>query len=210
MVDRVTPVAARIGAINTVVVTADGLLGDNTDGYGFMASLAAGAPGWRASNGPAVLLGAGGAARAIAVALIDAGAPELRLVNRTQERAEALAGQLADTARQHGAALAVLPWLDGAALAGASLLVNTTSLGMTGQPPLEIDLQGLPRAALVTDIVYSPLETGLLAAARASGHAVVDGLGMLLHQARPGFRAWFGVEPEVSEALRASVLAGLG
>src|SRR5918996_1013713 len=107
------------------------------------------APCRRAADGPAVLLGAGGAARAIAVALIDAGAPELRLVNRTPARAEALAGQLADTARQHGAALAVLPWHDGAALSGALLLVNTTSLGMTGQPPLEIDLQGLPRAALV-------------------------------------------------------------
>lgn len=210
VVDRITPAAARIGAVNTVIVGPDGLLGDNTDGYGFMASLAAGALGWRASDGPAVLLGAGGAARAIAVALIDAGAPELRLVNRTLERAEALAGQLADSARQRGTALAVLPWQDRDALAGASLLVNTTSLGMTGQPPLEVDLEKLPRAALVTDIVYNPLETGLLAAARARGHAVVDGLGMLLHQARPGFRAWFGVEPEVSEALRATVLAGLG
>jgi shikimate dehydrogenase len=210
VVDRITPAAARIGAVNTVVVTADGLLGENTDGYGFMENLAAGAPGWRPADGPAVLLGAGGAARAIAVALIDAGATELRLVNRTLARAEALADQLADAARQHGTALAVLPWRDGAALAGASLLVNTSSLGMTGQPPLEIDLQDLPRAALVTDIVYSPIETGLLAAARARGHAVVDGLGMLLHQARPGFRAWFGVDPEVSEALRATVLAGLG
>jgi shikimate dehydrogenase len=209
VVDRITPAAARIGAVNTVIVGPDGLLGDNTDGYGFMASLAAGAPGWRAWDGPAVLLGAGGAARAIAVALIDAGAPELRLVNRTQERTEALAGQIGDIAREHGAALAVLPWQHRDALVGASLLVNTTSLGMTGQPPLEIDLQGLPRAALVTDIVYSPLETGLLAAARARGHAVIDGLGMLLHQARPGFRAWFGVDPEVSEALRATVLAGL-
>jgi shikimate dehydrogenase len=210
MVDRATPVATRIGAVNTVVVTADGLLGDNTDGYGFMASLAAGATGWRAKDGPAVLLGAGGAARAIAVALIDAGAPELRVVNRTQERAEKLAGQLGDIAREHGAALTVLPWQDRNALAGASLLVNTTSLGMTGQPPLELDLQRLPRAALVTEIVYNPLETVLLAAARARGHAVVDGLGMLLHQARPGFRVWFGVDPEVSEELRTTVLAGLG
>jgi shikimate dehydrogenase len=210
LLDRITPAAARIGAVNTVMVTDDGLLGDNTDAYGFMENLAAGAPDWRATDGPAVLLGAGGAARAIATALIDAGAPELRLVNRTLVRAHALADQLADTARQHGTALAVVPWQDEAALTGASLLVNTTSLGMTGQPPLEVDLAALPAAALVTDIVYSPLETGLLAAARASGHAVVDGLGMLLHQARPGFRAWFGVEPEVSEALRASVLAGLG
>jgi shikimate dehydrogenase len=104
----------------------------------------------------------------------------------------------------------VLRWQDKDALFGASLLVNTTSLGMTGQPPLEIDLAPLPARALVTDIVYSPLETGLLAMARARGHAVVDGLGMLLHQGRPGFRAWFGVDPEVSDALRATVLAGLG
>ncbi len=209
LVDRITPAAARIGAVNTVIVGQDGLLGDNTDGYGFMQSLAAGAPGWQAAAGPAVLLGAGGAARAIAVALIDAGTPELRLVNRTLARAEALAAELADAARERGAALTVLPWQDRDALAGAMLLVNTTSLGMAGQPPLEVDLAALPAAALVTDIVYSPLETGLLAAARARGHAVVDGLGMLLHQARPGFRAWFGVDPEVTDALRATVLAGL-
>ena len=175
-----------------------------------MASLAAGAPDWRAAEGPAVLLGAGGAARAIAVALIDAGAPELRLVNRTLARAESLAAQLAAAARERGAALTALPWQDRKALSDASLLVNTTSLGMTGQPPLEVDLAPLPPEALVTDIVYSPLETGLLAAARTRGHAVVDGLGMLLHQARPGFRAWFGVDPKVDGALRATVLAGLG
>jgi shikimate dehydrogenase len=210
VVDQVTPTAGRIGAVNTVIVGTDGLLGDNTDGYGFMASLAAGAPDWRATDGPAVLLGAGGAARAIAVALIDAGASELRLVNRTRARAETLAEQLADPARDRGTVLTVLRWQDKDALFGASLLVNTTSLGMTGQPPLEIDLAPLPARTLVTDIVYSPLETGLLATARARGHAVVDGLGMLLHQARPGFRAWFGVDPEVSDALRATVLAGLG
>jgi shikimate dehydrogenase len=210
LVDRVTPAAARIGAINTVIVGQDGLLGDNTDGYGFMENLAAGAPGWQAAAGPAVLLGAGGAARAIAVALIDAETPELRLVNRTPARAEALAAQLADAARARGAALTVLPWQDHRALAGAALLVNTTSLGMSGQPALAIDLAALPAEALVTDIVYNPLETGLLAAARARGHAVVDGLGMLLHQARPGFRAWFGVDPEVTDAQRATVLAGLG
>jgi shikimate dehydrogenase len=210
VVDQVTPAAERIGAVNTVIVGPDGLLGDNTDGYGFMANLAAGAPDWRAADGPAVLLGAGGAARAIAVVLIDAGAPELRLVNRTRARAETLAEQLADPARERGTVLTVLRWQDKDALFGASLLVNTTSLGMTGQPPLEIDLAPLPARALVTDIVYSPLETGLLATARARGHAVVDGLGMLLHQARPGFHAWFGVDPEVSDALRATVLAGLG
>jgi shikimate dehydrogenase len=209
LVDRATAAAARIGAVNTVIVEQEGLLGDNTDGYGFMASLAADAPDWRPDAGPAALLGAGGAARAIAVALIEAGAPELRLVNRTRARAETLAAQLAELARERGTVLTALPWQEKRGLSGASLLVNTTSLGMTGQPALEIDLAPLPVAALVTDIVYHPLETGLLAAARARGHLVVDGLGMLLHQARPGFRAWFGVDPEVSEALRASVLAGL-
>jgi len=209
LVDRTTPAAARIGAVNTVIVEQESLLGDNTDGFGFMASLAAGAPDWRADAGPAVLLGAGGAARAIAVALIDAGALELRLVNRTRARAEALAAGLAEVARERGASLTVLPWQEPRALAGASLLVNTTSLGMTGQPALEIDLAALPAKALVTDIVYNPLETGLMAAARARGHRVVDGLGMLLHQARPGFRAWFGVDPEVTDELRATVLAGL-
>ncbi len=210
LVDKITPAAARIGAVNTVIVEQDSLIGDNTDGYGFMASLAAGAPEGRAGAGPAVLLGAGGAARAIAVALIDAGAPELRLVNRTAARAEMLAVALAALARERGTVLTALPWQDKPALAGASLLVNTTSLGMTGQPALTIDLAPLPLAALVADIVYNPLETGLLAAARARGHRVVDGLGMLLHQARPGFRAWFGIEPEVSDALRATVLAGFG
>jgi shikimate dehydrogenase len=209
LVDRATPAAARIGAVNTVIVEQEGLLGDNTDGYGFMASLAADAPDWRPDAGPAALLGAGGAARAIAVALIEAGAPELRLVNRTRARAETLAAQLAELAGERGTVLTALPWQEKRALAGASLLVNTTSLGMTGQPALAIDLAPLPVAALVADIVYTPLETGLLAAARARGHPVVDGLGMLLHQARPGFRAWFGVDPEVGEALRASVLAGL-
>jgi shikimate dehydrogenase len=209
VVDRITPTAARIGAINTVIVEPDGLLGDNTDGYGFMGNLAAGAPAWQVEAGPAVLLGAGGAARAIAVALIEAGAPERRLVNRTRAHAEALAEALGDAAGAQGTKLGVLPWQDGEALSGASLLVNSTSLGMSGQPPLEVDLTALPGTALVTDIVYNPLETGLLAAARARGHTVVDGLGMLLHQGRPGFRAWFGVDPEVTAELRATVLAGL-
>ena len=145
----------------------------------------------------------------IAVALIDAGVPELRLVNRTLARAQTLAAELEEAARERDATLSVLPWQDGTALAGGSLLVNTTSLGMTGQPPLQIDLAPLPAQALVTDIVYNPLETGLLAAARARGHVVVDGLGMLLHQARPGFRAWFGTDPQVTPDLRAFVAQGL-
>jgi shikimate dehydrogenase len=200
---KVTEAARRIGAVNTIVVTEDGKLeGSNSDASGFLAHLAASQPDFRPDSGPAVLLGAGGAARAIAVALLDAGAPELRLVNRTRERAEALAAAL-------GPRVSLIDWAErNAALAGAALLVNSTTLGMTGQPALDLDLAALPRAAVVYDIVYVPLETPLLAAARARGHPVVDGLGMLLHQARPGFACWFGREPEVDSALRDFVLAG--
>jgi shikimate dehydrogenase len=205
LVDEATPQALRVGAVNTVTVDQDGRLhGDNTDGSGFVASLREACPTWQAATGPAVLLGSGGAARAIATALLAAGAPELRLVNRTRARAQELGGALGDKTR-------VLDWGDWSrALAGTALLVNTSSLGMQGQPPLDVALDFLPPHALVTDVVYAPLETGLLAAARARGNPVVDGLGMLLHQARPGFRAWFGVEPEVTPELRAAVLAGLG
>jgi shikimate dehydrogenase len=202
--DRVSDEARRIGAVNTLVIDADGRLeGRNTDGFGFLANLRAALPAWSAEAGPAVLLGAGGAARAVAVALLDAGAPEIRLVNRSRARAERLAGDLADRR------LTVADWESrAAALAGVALLVNTTSLGMAGQPPLDLDLARLPQDAAVNDIVYVPLETPLLAAARARGHATVDGIGMLLHQARPGFDAWFGVLPEVSAGLRHYVLAG--
>jgi shikimate dehydrogenase len=203
VVDRTSHAARSIGAVNTIVVEGGELFGDNSDGFGFLANLEGGCAGWRAKTGPAVLLGAGGAARAVAVALLDAGAPELRLVNRTRSRAEALAGELS-------APVQVLGWQErDLALDGAALLVNTTSLGMTHQPPLEIALDALPQSALVTDIVYAPLETSLLAAARARGHPVVDGLGMLLHQGRPGFRAWFGVDPEVTHGLR-RVMLGAG
>jgi len=203
LVDRASEEAKRIGAVNTIVVDGDGgLEGRNTDGYGFLAHLKASAPGWRSASGPAVLLGAGGAARAIAVALIEAGVPELRLVNRTADRAAGLAKALSGN-------IAPVPWQDrNLALAGAALLVNSTTLGMVGQPPLDIDLSRLPRKAPVYDIVYAPLETPLLAAARARGHPCIDGIGMLLHQARPGFAAWFGVEPEVTAELRSFVLAG--
>lgn len=199
--DRVAESARRIGAVNTIVIDSEGRLeGRNTDGYGFLESLRARWPGWRATAGPAVLLGAGGAARAIAAALTDSGAPEIRLVNRTVERAERLAREL-------GGPVRVFAWAErAAALSAAALLVNTTTLGMSGQPPLDLDLDPLPPEAVVNDIVYAPLETALLAAARARGNPVVDGLGMLLHQARPGFAAWYGVEPEVTPALRAFVL----
>jgi shikimate dehydrogenase len=202
LVDEVSATARRIGAVNTIIVQEDGsLFGDNTDAFGFRAHLEAELPDrqW-AVAGPAVVLGAGGAARAVAVALLDMGFTTLRLVNRTAERAEALA----ETREGRAAAL---PWAErSAALAGAALLVNTTSLGMKGQPPLEIALDRLPGDALVTDIVYTPLETPLLAAARTRGHATVDGLGMLLHQGRPGFHACFGVDPEVTPALRRVML----
>jgi shikimate dehydrogenase len=203
LVDRTTAEATRIGAVNTIVVGEDGRLeGSNTDGYGFLAHLRASAPQWRAEREPVVLLGAGGAARAIAVALLDAGVPELRLVNRSLGRAVELAGALLDPR------IRPVSWHErAAALAGASLLVNSTSLGMSGQPALDLDLEPLPRTAIVYDIVYVPLETPLLGAARARGNVCVDGLGMLLHQARPGFAAWFGTTPEVTPALRDFVLA---
>jgi shikimate dehydrogenase len=203
LVDRATPEARRIGAVNTILVGENGELeGSNTDGYGFIEHLRASQPGWRPAAGPAVLLGAGGAARAIAVALLDAGVTELRIVNRSQPRAVALAAAL-------DARAWAVDWSERAgALAGATLLVNSTSLGMAGQPALDLDLARLPAAAAVYDIVYVPLETPLLAAARARGNPVVDGIGMLLHQARPGFTAWFGVAPAVTPALRDFVLAG--
>ncbi len=197
IVDRASEEARRMGAVNTIVVGEDGALeGSNTDGYGFLQHLAASAPGYRAGAGPAVLLGAGGAARAIAVALLDAGVPELRLANRTRRRAAALAEAL-------GPRAVPVDWSQaGRALDGAALLVNATTLGMAGQPPLDLALDRLPAEAVVYDIVYVPLETPLLAAARRRGNPAIDGLGMLLHQARPGFAAWFGVDPEVSAELR--------
>ncbi|PWC52605.1 shikimate dehydrogenase [Azospirillum sp. TSO22-1] len=200
-VDHLDETAKRAGAVNTIVVRADGSLeGRNTDGFGFLENLKAGAPGWMAGAGPAVVLGAGGAARAVVASLIDDGAPEVWLLNRTRARAEALAADIGDGVR-------VFDWVSRETLlADAALLVNTTTQGMHGQPPLDLSLKALAPAAVVTDIVYTPLITPLLAAAQARGNRVVDGLGMLLHQARPGFAAWFGVEPEVTEELRRFVL----
>lgn len=202
-VDALADGARRIGAVNMVTVDdTGGLVGDNSDAFGFIENLRQGAPGWSAAAGPAVVLGAGGAARAVCVALADAGVAEIRVVNRTAARAEALAGDL-------DGSLVVCSWNErNDVLAGAALLVNATTLGMTGAPALAIDLAGLAADAVVNDIVYVPLETPLLAAARAAGRRAVDGLGMLLHQARPGFAAWFGVEPEVTPELRTFVLAG--
>jgi shikimate dehydrogenase len=198
---EVDDLARRIGAVNTIVVRDGRLFGSNSDAFGFLENLKDGAPDWRAEAAPAVVLGAGGASRAVVAALADAGAPEVRLVNRTRERAEALATAL-------GGALSVYDWdRREAALAEAGLLVNTTTLGMAGQPPLDLDLGALPVEAVVTDIVYAPLMTPLLQAARTRGNPLVDGLGMLLHQARPGFEAWFGVRPEVTPGLRDFVLS---
>jgi shikimate dehydrogenase len=205
--DRIDPLAQRIGAANTIVVAADGLLeASNTDAYGFRENLRDGVPDWNPMAGPAVVLGAGGSARAVVASLGDAGVGEIRLVNRTRSRAEAVVADLATTA----ARISIHSWdAASAVLDGAGLLVNTTSLGMAGEPPLELDLSLLPLSSPVIDIVYVPLETGLLKSAKRRGHAVVDGLGMLLHQGRPGFEAWFGAEVQVSRALRSAIVATL-
>ena len=196
--------ARRVGAINTIVVQPDrSLRGMNTDGYGFIQSLLEASPAWVADAGPITVLGAGGAARAVVLALADRGAREIRLVNRTFEKADALA-------KEFGAPLKALPWAERhAALADVALLVNTTSQGMHGSLALDLNLDALPRRALVSDIIYVPLETPLLAGARQRGNVTVNGLGMLLHQARPAFEAWFGVLPEVTVDLRRWVEATL-
>jgi len=205
-VDRVEPLAARMGAVNTIVRHADGSLeGRNTDGYGFLEALRQGAPGWRPKT-PALLLGAGGAARGIAVTLLEAGCPELRIANRTRATAEKLRDDLVAAGVSTG--ITVIDWEDrGGALAGAGLLVNATSLGMKGGLPLDMPLDALSAEGVVNDIVYVPLETDLLRNAGARGLTAVDGLGMLLHQGRPGFETWFNQPVAVDAALRAAVLA---
>jgi shikimate dehydrogenase len=197
--DEVSPVARRAGSVNTLLFRDGRIEGTSTDGFGFLESIREQAPGWRAADGPAVILGAGGAVRAVAAALLDAGCPRLTIVNRTPARAAAIARDLGGPVE-----VSAEP-----PLGEAALLVNGTSLGMQGEPPLAMDLSPLPPQALVADMVYVPLETALLAAARARGLRAVDGLGMLLHQARPGFEAWFGVAPTVDSALRAHILADL-
>jgi len=203
--DGMSDQASKIGAVNTIVVQKDGaLIGDNTDGFGFIENLKQGCKGFDAAAGPSIVLGAGGAARAIIVALIDSGAPVIKLVNRTRSNAEKLAEDI-------GGPIDVIDWRERHdALVDAALVTNTTTLGMVGKPPLELSLDGLPTDALVNDIVYAPLETQLLTQAKAKGNPTVDGIGMLLHQARPGFAAWFGVEPEVTDDMRRHVLAASG
>ena len=204
IVDEASPLARRIGAVNCVVVRPDGSLeGRNYDAFGFVASLRERAPGLNFAAGPAVVMGAGGASRAIIAGLMDEGVPEIRLINRSPARAEALAAEF-------GGPVRALPWETRAgALEGAAIVVNTTSQGMVGEPPLDLALDALPVEALVVDIVYVPLETPLLASAKARGNRTVDGLGMLLHQGRPAFEAWFGVDPQVTPELRALIEATL-
>lgn len=201
LVDRVTDRAALIGAANTLVFRADGqIFADNTDGHGFIENLRKGAKGWSASAGPAVVFGAGGAARATLAALLDAGASEVRIANRTRARADALRAEF-------GARVEVFEWVKaGNMLEGAKTVVNCTALGMQGKPALKVPLDALSTDAVVTDLVYTPLDTKLLEAARKKGCQVVDGLGMLIHQAAPGFERWFGKKPPVDEDVRQVVL----
>lgn len=200
--DRLDEAAELIGAANTLWLEEGRLAAGNTDAYGFAANLDAEAPHWRKGR-TALVLGAGGAARAVLFALKEAGFGDIRLVNRTLSRARELADRFGAGISAHGWEAA------GALAADADILVNTTSLGMGGEgaPPVEVAL--LPDGAIVTDIVYVPLETPLLAAARGRGLRAVDGLGMLLHQAAPGFERWFGTRPEVTPALRGRIVADL-
>jgi len=200
IVDRVDALANSIGAISCVVVGPDGSLsGTNNDCYGFIHNIRQEQPGWRADAGPITVIGAGGGSRAVCYGLAQEGAREIRLVNRSIDRARGIADEF-------GGPLRALPWEQRHdALEDSAMLVNTTSLGMVGQPALDIKLDRLPVSALAVDIVYIPLETAFLAAARKRGNRTVNGLGMLLHQGRPAWKAWFGIEPEVTPELRAMV-----
>lgn len=199
--DVITDRAALIGAANTLIFRKDGKIqADNTDGSGFIANLRQNAPDWQPASGPAAVFGAGGASRAVIAALIEVGVPEIRLANRTRARADALRSDF-------GAKVHVYEWVQAAEMIdGAATVVNTTALGMTGKPDLVLPLDTLSSGALVTDLVYTPLKTQFLIEAEARGAKVVDGLGMLLHQAAPGFERWFGHRPEVDEATRQAVL----
>jgi len=200
IVDEVDALARAIGAISCIVVRPDGsLMGTNNDCYGFIQSVKAEQPGWRADAGPVVVIGAGGGSRAICYGLAQEGAREIRLVNRSLERAKAVA-------QAFGVPIRALPWEERHdAMEGAAMVVNTTSCGMVGQPALDIRLDKLPKNTLAADIVYIPLETPFLAAARKRGNRTMNGLGMLLNQGRPAWKAWFGIEPEVTAELRAMV-----
>jgi shikimate dehydrogenase len=200
--DQVSDRATLIGAANTLIFHENGkIIADNTDGYGFLANLKQGAPDWRPDLGPAAVLGAGGAARAVIVSLLDAGVPEILLANRTRTKADVLRSEF-------GSRVRVFEWVQaGNMIEAATTVVNTTSLGMVGSPELRVPLDGLQPGTVVTDLVYNPLRTHLLDEAEKAGCTVVDGLGMLLHQGVPGFERWFGVRPEVDQATRDAVLA---
>ncbi len=202
LADEVSETARQIGAANTLMFRPNGsIAADNTDGYGFLAHLQHTVPDWHPCHGPAVVFGAGGAARAVIFSLLDAGVPEIRLTNRTLSKAQMLRDSF-------GPSVTVVPWSDAApAIDGAVLVVNTTSLGMQGADPFDVPLDGLTDRHIVYDLVYAPLETSLLQAARQAGARPVDGLGMLLHQGVPGFERWFGVRPVVDAATRAAVLS---
>ena len=199
MVDHLTDTAKRIGATNCIVVGEDGKMsGTNNDGNGYVSSVQEMAPQWNPSDGPIAILGAGGAARAIIVAMLERGAYEIRLINRTLEKAEQLA-------KEFGPAIKPIPWDKRADVIGdVALLANATNQGMMGNPRLEISLEKLSRKTLVSDLMP---ETPFLAAAKARGNVTINGLGMLLHQARPAFQAWFGVMPDITPELRAKVMA---
>lgn len=206
IVDEADDLARRIGAVNTVVVAEDGrLIGRNTDAFGFLENLRQQAPDFDPVAAPVLILGAGGAARAVAAGLLDAGTPEVMICNRSIGRAEILVRALDPTR------VSALPWTErGRAVATAGLIVNSTSLGMTGNPDLDLDLTMARADAVVADIVYTPLRTKTLRQAAARGLTAVDGLGMLIHQARPGFAAWFGIDPDPEPELRAMLLRDLG
>ncbi len=201
LADMVTDRATLISAANTLIFRKDGKIhADNTDGYGFLENLKAGAPQWVPKSGPAVVLGAGGAARAVVASLLDAGVPEILISNRTRIRAEKLVDDF-------GHRLQVVDWIQaGNVLEEAVLTVNTTSLGMIGKPELRVPLDGLRKGTIATDLVYAPLQTNFLREAAAQGCTTVDGLGMLLHQAVPAFERWFGQRPVVDSATRAAAL----
>jgi shikimate dehydrogenase len=202
LLDRVNETAQRIGAVNTIVVEADGTLsGFNNDGNGFVQSLRDALPGWRADAGPILVLGAGGSARAVVVALLENGARQIRIANRTAAKAQAIA-------EEFGPAVSAIDWAErNAAMAGIALLVNCTNQGMIGKPALDVDLARLAPSTLVADLIYTPLETPFLAEARLRGCVTVNGLGLLLNQARLAFKAWFGVLPDVTPDLLKAVHA---
>jgi shikimate dehydrogenase len=201
--DAVDPIARRIGAANTAIVEGDRIRVTNTDASGFLASLTEGAPAWRPSDGSALVIGAGGAARAVVAALIDAGAPAVLVANRTDARAAGLV-------RDFGRPARALAWNERTGAVGqARLLVNASSAGLRGGAGLDLVLDRIEPETIVVDLVYDPLATPLLQGARTRGCTTVDGLGMLLHQARASFKAWFGVEPAITDLLRQRVIADI-